>query len=1185
MADESSAAPKPSPRKRGAWRRVAAWGLGILIVLVVTLYFVVTSERFFKVQVLPRVSESIHANVSVGSAEIHPFSQIVLREVKVQPTNQPTLFTAREVRARYSLWDIIGGTIRVSEVAVSSPMLQVVENPDGTSNLDPLLKAEKSGKEKSAVGGKAGKPLRLDIRKVTLSNGSVLRIRNQKAGTRDLVELTNVSVTVTGVKNGEAGKVEFAAIVRDENNPPAPAMYGLLEAKVEGSFNFSLTADLKAEKILGDAHLDIAQAAGSFSDFAKLDGRLHCDYSPAEIKMFTLNFEKAGTPLGEVRASGPFDVQKSEGRLSVELLAVDKQVLNLVGAKSGIDFGSTTITSTNEVELSKGGKAMSAVGQLSASKFQVSLTNQSTPPIDLLADYNVSFDKTEKTAWLRTLDISGTQKGRPLLRGELTSPMTLAWGNDTNAVGDSALSFTVTKLNIADWKTFAGNLASAGTVDLNLKLLSQQGGTRLTFDVTNQIQNIAMTIGGEPLSDATLSFRTHGLATNLKQFDLSDFGLQIGKSNRVAVAVSGSGTYDRTKGSADLQVTLRTGIAQALQLVGRTNLAASGGAELKARVTQLPQTQTVAGTLTVTNFTGKLGENVFTNFGAKMTLDVSKTPEEIDIRSAKGSLSQGRNGGGDFTFSGTYSLTNKPSQVAVTFSNFNENGLRPFVEPMLVGRKLVSVAMAGSASAQLGSRGEAAVNADLQITNLVVSDPARQLPATPLEARVELDAGLAKKIADVRQLQITLTPTQRAKNQFRLQGRVDMSKTNAMQGNLTLAADSLDVTSYYDLFTTTNKVTEKSSARNKTQSAAVAPAPASAANTTELPFQNFSVEAKVREFHLREIAATNFQARGQLDGSRVQLKSFQLALNGSPMRAAADVDLSVPGYKYAVTFNATNLPFAPLWNTFQPEQKGEVGGTLSANLDVKGVGTTGESLQKTLAGTFDIGTTNLNLDVSKIRNGTLRDIVDFVANVPDFFGPNGVSAAEKFGMHAVGRSFGKSSGGLADDVSRSPIEVIAARGTAGDGRVTVQQAVMRSSVFEADVTNGTVSLAQELTNSPINFPVSVLLNGSIAQRVPYLASTNAGTNLDYVKVPDIYVEKGTLGDPKPSINVEALGKDVLQQLIPGLGGGTNGAAGNLLQGIGGLLQGGGDTNQPGTNKAPDNYKAPVNELMNRFLGK
>jgi hypothetical protein len=95
-----------------------------------------------------------------------------------------------------------------------------------------------------------------------------------------------------------------------------------------------------------------------------------------------------------------------------------------------------------------------------------------------------------------------------------------------------------------------------------------------------------------------------------------------------------------------------------------------------------------------------------------------------------------------------------------------------------------------------------------------------------------------------------------------------------------------------------------------------------------------------------------------------------------------------------------------------------------------------------------------------------------------------------------------------------------------------------------------------------------------------------------VKIPDFYVEKGTLGKPKPSISAGSLGKSVIQKFIPGLGGagggGTN-SSGNLLQSIGGIFQGGGNanTNQPGTNQPPANQPAtnqsPVNNLLNRFL--
>ena len=304
MAEVTNPPTTPGPRKRARWPRALAFLLVVFVVVLVVVYFVVTSSAFLQKRVLPRVSESLNADVTVSSAELHPFSQVVLHDVKVQSTNRPALLTAHEVRLRYSLWDIIGGNIHVDEVSSVSPTIQVVQNDDGTSNLDPLLKSL-NGKAKSekAESGKGAKPLRVDVRKVTISNASVLRIQNHKNGTRDLVELTNVDVTITGVKNGGAGKAQFATIIRDENNPPAPAMYGLLQAKVDGSFNFALGDDLNPTSILGDAHLDISQAAGSFSDFSKLAGVLHCDYSPQEIKAVNMNFEKDGVPLGELRAS------------------------------------------------------------------------------------------------------------------------------------------------------------------------------------------------------------------------------------------------------------------------------------------------------------------------------------------------------------------------------------------------------------------------------------------------------------------------------------------------------------------------------------------------------------------------------------------------------------------------------------------------------------------------------------------------------------------------------------------------------------------------------------------------------------------------------------------------------------------------------------------------------------------
>ncbi len=134
--------------------------------------------------------------------------------------------------------------------------------------------------------------------------------------------------------------------------------------------------------------------------------------------------------------------QKAVSR--IELTGINKQLLNLAGAKSGMDFGSTTISSTNEVELAKGGSVITARGQLDVSKLQLTRMNQTTPQLDLRGDYNVTVDRAQSTALLRALTLNGTQNGSPMLKAELTSPMQIGWANTNNAVGNSSLTLAVT---------------------------------------------------------------------------------------------------------------------------------------------------------------------------------------------------------------------------------------------------------------------------------------------------------------------------------------------------------------------------------------------------------------------------------------------------------------------------------------------------------------------------------------------------------------------------------------------------------------------------------------------------------------------------------------------------------------------------------------------------------------------
>ena len=1272
----------PAPKKRRGWLRAMAWIFGVLILLLVVVYFVATSSGFLTGVILPRVSKAMNAQITLTDASISPFSQVILRGLKLQTTGAEPLVTAAEVRLRYSLMDIIGGNLRVEEVTLASPTVTLVQNADGSSNLDPILKSQPGKPAEPPAKPAAGKPLQIDLKKFALTDATIRQVKNHANGTRDVAELSHVNITLDDLKNGQTGKLALGADIS------MTTTNATLQAKLTGNFTLALTADLKPAAIKGSTRLDVAKAEGALADVAGFGTELSVEVTPTDLKGVVLRFQKGNAPLGELSVSGPFDMQKLEGRLSIVLAGIDKQLLNLAGAKNGMDFGGTTISSTNVIELAKGGSVITAKGEFAARNFQLTRLNQTTPRLDLRKQYDITVDRAQSTATLASLTVTGTQNGKTFLKGELTSPMQISWGNANNTVGDSALTLTVTKFDLADWKPFVGDVAPAGIVNMTAKVLSQQGGKQVTLGFDSQIDQLAVNAGSNHISEVAITFHVNAKATDLKQFNLMDYKLEVAHQNKPLTTVTGSGTYDLANDTADMQVAVQAALAALMQTAPQPKVSiSSGNVDLKIHVTQKQKTQAITGNFALANFSGQFGTSEVRSLGTAVDFDVGMAPQKLQIRKLAGKVTQGANTAGSFDVSGTYdsSSTNadvqataqlalatllqavprpdmsvssgtvdlkthviqQPQAQAVTGSltladfsgrfgtneirslgtavdfdlgvtaqqaqirkltgkltqgakvggsfdvsanydfvktnanltakliDLNQNWLGPLLEPALGGKQLVSVAINGNATAQYDPQGASSVKADFQMANLVVKDPKGQFPATPLEAKMQVDAALSKQVASVRQFQITLTPTARATNQVQLSGVVDMTQTNAIQGNLKLVADSLDFTTYYDLFMGGQPAPATGTAPSPSRTTATPPPTTPADANKELapmtlPLSNFTAQASIGRLYLHEVEITNFQMTTKIDGGHVVVNPFKLALNGAPVSSTVDLDLGVPGWKYDTSLSAQSIPLAPLVNSFQPERKGILSGTLTAQAKLAGAGTTGANLQKYLAGKFDIGSTNLNLSVDNIEGKTfytrlLKTLVKTITVIPDLAkSPASTAASLLQGLTGSGSSTSSSSSGGTLDLAKSPINAILLRGSVGSGRVDLQQATVQSPAFEAQA-SGTITLSEVLTNSPLLMPVSISLERSFAQRINMAGNTP--TNATYAKLPDFLTMKGTLGNSKADINRVALASAVLQGV-----GGKAGQAGGALQGLSNLLSGGTNTTS-GSSTNPSGGKA------------
>ena len=710
----------------------------LLLLLLIVAYFIVTSSAFIQGVVIPRVEKTVNAKITVADVEFSPFTQLALHEVKITPEGREMLLSAKLIHARYSLLAILRGNILVEEVLLDAPTVSVVTNPDGSSNLDFLKSlsssADTSRSQENSVD--ASGPTRLNIKSVALKNGTFRQTTTSKTGDKVVTELASLMVTASDIRNGGRGKLDFSGGLSLDKTTASPTAVASLQAMLGGSFTFDLTQDIIPGEARGAATFTVSRGTGEFADLNGLVAKLDCEVSPTEVKQLALRFDRGNKSLGEARVSGPFDSARQQGKLKLEILSIDRQVLNLFGAASGIDFVGTTVSAGCDVEFSKGGESIASNGRLEVARFQIKRQGQTTPELDLRCDYGVALDLASKTLQIKNVSLAVTQKSRALLQGELSNPMTLALGsNATNGTSEAVLTLALTDLNLADWKPFTGSDGPTGSVSAKVKLVTRPAGGQVVAQIESLVENLALGPGDQALRIGELSF--NGVVTNQ---------------------------------SPNLSVT----------------------AVMAARNISMPAVQ-----------------------------------------------------------------------------------------------------------------------------------------GTPLEATLKLDASVAKSVAELRQCALQLTSTTRARNELSLKGTVDFSDTEAVTGKLALTADALDATRYYDLFdsktqkavaATPQTVTTNSVSANKDGGA------------VKLPLRNFIVEAAIGRFLLREVDVANFQTTIALDSRRVLLKPFQLTLNNAPITASVDVDMSEPGYKLDLTFDAKGVPIEPIANSFSPAQRGKAKGTASARI-------------------------------------------------------------------------------------------------------------------------------------------------------------------------------------------------------------------------------------------------------------
>lgn len=1148
----------PNPRR---WLVIT----GFVLFLLVVLYFVATSAAFIRMAVLPKVSKSLGAEVAAEDISLSPFSSLELRKVKVTPYGAETLAAIDTVRVRYGLFAIIGGKIDVTEITVENPVITLVQKADGSVNLP------KSDDSTPSTASSSSKTPQIDIRNVAIRNG-VLRSTTTTTNGTQVAEISGLNITLDRLANGANGKLNIAAAL-STSLPDKSSLSG----KVDGAYEIGLDAKLIPNLAKGAMKADIASATGTLKDLAGISLALDLDSTASEIRQIRLAFQQGGQPFGLVLLNGPFDAAKKEARISYKIDGIDRRILKLAAPGLPYDFGRTTISADGRVDFVQLGQLVTSQGKLTVADLTIGTTNGVTPPVRLVTEYKGGVNLDDKTAILEKLDINGMQSGKPLLSGALDRPMNIAWDKTTKGFRESTFKLSVTDLNTTDWKSLLGPDVPSATLSSTLVVRADQDGRDIKAVLDAALDRLTATVGGQTVRNVRLTLSAEANVLEFEDIRLTKASTALFKGTAPLLNFSGTANLSLARKESGAQFSGEINLPDVLAELPVEGLSAtSGKARLAFTFTSKDAATNASINISLSGFTGSYGEMRFSDYQMSLGATADLLGTMVSIQKFGITAQSGYTGGGSLDGTGRYDFSNGGGEFSFKTVNLNENALAPFIASALKPNKLVSVSLDLTGAGKIEKDGAADIKTDIQVSRLVVDDPAGALPKTPLALGLSLDAGQRGGVTDIRSFLLDLGKTEKAANRLSISGKVDMSPTNATPSALAIKSDGLDLTTLYGLFAgggSTNVAVAKPAA-DPAADATVEPEP------IQLPFRQFTADLDIARVILREVEVSGWKGKLAIKDGTITVDPFTLSLNGAPVSAKIAANVGVPGYQYDIQFGADKIQLEPFVNSFMPDRKGQIHGTVVANGAVKGAGVSGASLAKNLSGGFDFAATNMNFKLQDVRSPLIKTLINVVVSIPNLIKNPGAQVTSLLGKLAGGSS--PASGSWVDELQAAPIESIVMAADLGNGGMNLKTARIQSQAFLADARGG-LRFAPVLTNSPLDIPVSIALQRRLAEK-SLLLDPATPTNAVYAPLPDFVTLKGTVGDPKPDINyvsVAALGTRTLGRAGIGLGTNVVDKIGNVGAAIGNLFGGGSQTtNAPATStNKPAN---PIGDLLKGF---
>jgi len=967
------------PRKPRRFLKILGILICGLILLVVILFFYVSSAHFCRHFVFPMAGKKIQRTLQADQIRISPLSRVELTNFTItnpQKPKEPPLVKMGGLLMNYSAFSFLKGAPKVQMISVSEPEANLVLYADGKTNVDDLRAAQKKPPKTAPPKEKApAKPFTLPnfaLKLLEVKNGSihVTQLDKDENPVRN-VSLEKIRFKLTDLEPNQKSKMDLSLNFTMEDKS--------VQTKIDQA-DFSFENTLFVSRDLSKMSLETICALKNFSGTFQ-GNRVEGYEMDASVKMnkekdvlnlepFSVVLRKQKEIAARFQASGKYNQKAGEGKFALELGNIDRNLLNLIGSSAGnMDFRDTSISYKGDVAISDQNKKTEMNGELQVKRFSILAPAYSKTPteeLDFSFAHKFSLDKGKNVLTIPTLQIKALQKNREVVTGNLDKPLTL----DLSAMKGAApsappieYSFSVNKFDLTPFLLIAplpeGTLIKTADLNSSMKIAFQDNGKKVNLKGDASLKNFGGKLAKRDFPQTDFSL---GMDINVNDFtkvtikDLTFLmAQQQGPQNKGRM----TGEMDTKSGEGVLRL-------ESLDVDFKT-----------LRPFVPPELVTLdSGTLSA-KATIKMGQN-FSKYDVNSTANLSgfscilpqgdkKTRIEMDLASAlnlsldkAGSLQisllnldmkTGTKPTGNMQLSGNMDLPKGTGALNLSVKNINQDTVKPFLAS-LEGMNLESLNVETEQKINLANGFKTvSVSGETSAKDIILKDTKEKKDMIPpLNLKLKNQIEYQEPRVAIRDLTLLAKALNKPEEKISMKGEILMAQKNpTISSKMTLVSDQLTLDNYLPPWLLEQK--KKETKTEKTSEAKPA-APVKELEPMDLGFLAISGDVAMKKVSFKEITLTDIQAKINLADSVLDFPQASLKLNNAPFQAKGFIKFNVPGWEYAMNTGMENLDIKPLVNSFAPEYKDQITGTASGKMDVKGQGTTPENLQKYLKGTI-----------------------------------------------------------------------------------------------------------------------------------------------------------------------------------------------------------------------------------------